>query len=360
MKKKKDAIENILFAVTGFSPAVITETVWALAHEKPSVIPSRVVVLTTAAGKETLKTQLFTPCSLFKNISVWEALRNDLSRSGHNVIGKLGFGLQDINVFFSRNPRTGTTVELSDILTPEDNAAMADQILEHLRRFTENPQTRVIASIAGGRKTMGALLFACMSLIGRETDRITHVLVNAPYDDPRHVPRFYFPVSGRAKAVPGPKPNIMLANIPFVPLRNRFKNIGSLPGGYNRLAAECSEVLKAGDIAPVKIAFDDAGLVLSVDNSPLKRPARLYFLLRYLVDINERKAWPVKQEAAVDDIKNYLHRNYPAQEGCATPDGDELRKRFYSLRHSLAAAGIHWSPGHRDNSLHLPPFQLKK
>jgi len=32
------------------SPAVLTETVWALAQEKPAVIPDRVIVLTTAAG----------------------------------------------------------------------------------------------------------------------------------------------------------------------------------------------------------------------------------------------------------------------------------------------------------------------
>lgn len=36
--------ECVLFAVLGMSPAVLTETVWALARESPSVIPHRVVV----------------------------------------------------------------------------------------------------------------------------------------------------------------------------------------------------------------------------------------------------------------------------------------------------------------------------
>ena len=42
--------EIVLLAVTGMSPAVLTETVWALAQERPPIIPNRVVVLTTLAA----------------------------------------------------------------------------------------------------------------------------------------------------------------------------------------------------------------------------------------------------------------------------------------------------------------------
>lgn len=41
-----DDREFILLAVTGSAVAVLTETVWALAHERPPVIPRRVVVVT--------------------------------------------------------------------------------------------------------------------------------------------------------------------------------------------------------------------------------------------------------------------------------------------------------------------------
>lgn len=41
---RADESERVLFAVLGMSPAVLTETVWALARETPSVIPHRVVV----------------------------------------------------------------------------------------------------------------------------------------------------------------------------------------------------------------------------------------------------------------------------------------------------------------------------
>ena len=42
---------NILLAVTGLSPQVVTETVWALAHEDPPWIPDAVQLLTTCAGR---------------------------------------------------------------------------------------------------------------------------------------------------------------------------------------------------------------------------------------------------------------------------------------------------------------------
>jgi len=48
---KKDSFKNILCCVIGTSPAVLTETVWCLAHQKHPVIPDEIVVLTTIRGK---------------------------------------------------------------------------------------------------------------------------------------------------------------------------------------------------------------------------------------------------------------------------------------------------------------------
>ena len=39
-----------LLAVTGLSPAIVTETIWALAQENPPILPDRVIFLTTATG----------------------------------------------------------------------------------------------------------------------------------------------------------------------------------------------------------------------------------------------------------------------------------------------------------------------
>ena len=51
----KSVNRAILIAGMGTSPAVLTETVWALAHQEHSVVSDEVVVITTKSGKEALR-----------------------------------------------------------------------------------------------------------------------------------------------------------------------------------------------------------------------------------------------------------------------------------------------------------------
>jgi hypothetical protein len=64
----RPAPETTLFAVVGFSPAILTETAWALAHEKPPVLPDRVVAVTSRLGREKIRQELF-------DSGAWEKLR---------------------------------------------------------------------------------------------------------------------------------------------------------------------------------------------------------------------------------------------------------------------------------------------
>jgi len=57
--------ETILLAVTGMSPAVLTETIWALANEAEPVLPDRVVVVTTAARARASPAGLLAPAERF-------------------------------------------------------------------------------------------------------------------------------------------------------------------------------------------------------------------------------------------------------------------------------------------------------
>ena len=52
----KSANRTILVAGMGTSPAVLTETVWALAHQAQPVVPDEIVVITTKSGKDALRT----------------------------------------------------------------------------------------------------------------------------------------------------------------------------------------------------------------------------------------------------------------------------------------------------------------
>jgi len=60
---KRPTRRRILIAGMGTSPAVLTETVWALAHQKKPVVPDEIVVLTTKPGKDALRTSVMSGAS---------------------------------------------------------------------------------------------------------------------------------------------------------------------------------------------------------------------------------------------------------------------------------------------------------
>lgn len=62
----KSANRTILIAGMGTSPAVLTETVWALAQQEQPVVPDEIVVITTKSGKDALRTAIMPETS-----SVW-------------------------------------------------------------------------------------------------------------------------------------------------------------------------------------------------------------------------------------------------------------------------------------------------
>src|SRR5579884_730965 len=266
--------EIVLFAVTGMSPAVITETIWALAHQKPAVLPDRIIVVTTVAGRTAIQRELF-------DTGIWDklcaALAPKIRVHPRSSVAPLRFGTtaDDIRVFTRADAR-GRSVELEDIRTPGDNEAAADFLLCQLRSFTENPDVRLICYIAGGRKTMGTLLYACLSLIGRETDRLTHVLVSEPYDDVRLRPRFYFPPQPAAKLLtpdgeklPAIKARIDLADVPFVPLRNLFREeLGRLPGGFLRLVDRCRRDVRRQLVESVRLLISRSQPLIEINGNP--------------------------------------------------------------------------------------------
>lgn len=231
--------ETILLAGIGMSPAILTETVWSLAHQKGPILPDKIVVVTTAPGRKAMEE------SLFDN-SEWNNMVAELNRKGIRTEGMLKFGEAQDHIRLL--PAASGVNNIEDITTPEESVASADFIMQTLREFTENPETRVIASIAGGRKTMSALMMSCMSLLGREQDRVCHVLVNAPYDRPDMDPPFYFPQKGVKHKCSGKTYNslnaqLQLIDIPFVRMRGWYEQkYRDIPASYSTLVRRFSGI----------------------------------------------------------------------------------------------------------------------
>lgn len=345
---------TVLLAVTGLSPAIVTETVWALAQEGRENIPTRVLFVTTGTGARKIEEQLFNPQATLGGISAWEALRKALGAGSDQLQA------EPTCILAAPNPNTGRMEPLEDIATPEQNSAAANLILEKVRAYVENPELRLVASIAGGRKTMGALLHAAMTLLARETDRITHVLVSAPFES---IPGFFFPtqpggaLADRSGQNHDPaKAEVHLADVPFVPLRNRFKELNQMPGTFEGLIRSFSNALKAD--VPSAVRLDYEGKRMEVDGQWIDCPRSVLFVTHFLLCARQKGVVLSDQKEAGSELLDWMEQGNP--KGVETqfiPCVDKrepaefIRKKLSDLRRSLEKAGVRWQVPARDLSL---------
>ena len=201
---------RILLAVTGLSPQILTETLYALAvADAPGFIPTEIHLLTTTTGRDLARTALLHPDG-----GQFHALLDDYPQ-----IGQPTFDKQHIHVIIGPDG-----APLVDIRTPEENASAANAITALVAELTRDEAAALHVSIAGGRKTMGFYLGYAFSLYARPQDRLSHVLVSSPFES--H-PDFFFPptkprrlTTRDNKHIDTAEAVVTLAEIPVVRLRH--------------------------------------------------------------------------------------------------------------------------------------------
>lgn len=200
----------VLICVTGLTPQVVTETVYALSTGTcgETTLPVAIHVLSTARGKALIETSLLGEDGQFSRLC------RDYGWRPHRI----AFGADHIHVI-----RNASGDPLDDIRDASSNAAAADFITAFIREQANGP-ARLHVSLAGGRKTMGYFSGYALSLYGRPTDQLSHVLVNAPFES--HPDFFYPPPSpitletADGNLVSTAEARVSLASIPFVRLRD--------------------------------------------------------------------------------------------------------------------------------------------
>ena len=151
MEKQK----HILLCVAGGTPAIITETLWALKERGERVDEIRVI--TTREGQRKVKHLL-----LDEKEGRFHRFLRDFPE-----VGNIKFDENSLYLLTRRgvgvpSPRDPDEERLEDILTDEDNDQVANQICEIVRELAADQSLRLHASVAGGRKTMGLYLMAAL------------------------------------------------------------------------------------------------------------------------------------------------------------------------------------------------------
>ncbi len=207
-------MKNILFAVCGLSPQVITEAFYALHQEGRRVDAIRVI--TTRSGKDIINAMLLSPV---------DGRYHQYLRDYGLDAGQIDFHAGHICTITDENGR-----EIDDIADENDNERFLKKCLELTFTLTNDPETAVFFLVAGGRKTMSSCLTVAAQMYGRRQDRIYHVLVSPEFESNRD---FFYPPSvpieielqdqkGQTYVKSTRYAEINLISMPFVSIRERL------------------------------------------------------------------------------------------------------------------------------------------
>lgn len=263
----KDFPRRVLLAVTGMSPQVVTETLYALVNEQ-DFVPTEIRLITTVLGRNRAERDL---------LDTHDGQFHAFCRE-YGLTGKIHFDASCITVICDE-----LGAPLPDIRTPEENSRAADEIAGIVQELCCDAMAALHVSIAGGRKSMGFFLGYALSLFARPQDRLSHVLVSEPFESNRD---FFFPsrmpkelVATDGRKLDASTARVMLADIPLVRLRS--VQLQQLQIGQTSYSAAVSAA-QAG-IAPfIELAFNLPRREILCGGQAVKLPPMEFALMLWL------------------------------------------------------------------------------
>jgi CRISPR-associated protein (TIGR02584 family) len=246
-------MRNVLLVSLGQTPQVVTETLWALAadprvSEERRFVPDELHLVTTCLGLARATPSLVDPGDRMETLRI-----------------KTGIAFPDAQIHVA-----GESGALEDLRDLEANFGFADRAMALIREVTEDADTRLHVSLAGGRKTMSFFMGYLLSMFGRRQDVLSHVLI-AP--ELERDPEFWWPQDDSGKG----RPAIELVEIPFLRLRDR------LPGPMLETSFRSAVAAFQSALDADRVMLDDARRVVSVGSGEVRLPEREYAFYRTLV-----------------------------------------------------------------------------
>lgn len=277
-------MKNILFLVTGMTPQIITETVWALAcdpNNDKKWLPDEIYVLSTEDGLNQIRSRLF-------DDGVFAQFKAD-----YPVLANIQFNDDSLILIKDREQ------VLSDLKTPLDNELTADLICQTVREFTSDDNVCLHVSIAGGRKTMGFYAGYALSLYGRSQDKMSHILVEPDFES---ATGFYYPTPNdyyveqkfTGKRLNAKNAKMWLADIPFVRLRS---SLGANAMVHHQKFSDVVNLLNI-NLASIKLVLNIKKRTVQINDMVCKLTPKefsVYLLAVKLLQNDEVLYYPSKE-----------------------------------------------------------------
>jgi CRISPR-associated protein (TIGR02584 family) len=192
-------VKNILVAVSGLTPQIISETFYCLAV-KNKIIIDEIIVITTSRGRDVILGR----DKEYNKKRKYPPLEKELARMCKMYELKIPSFKPKKNIICADEQ----SVELHDIRNDKDNILFPNKVCEVIKQKTGDKETVLHCTISGGRKTMSVDLAFALSLFGRMQDKLYHVLV----DESLEFSKFFPETKSEAK-------KLEIAEIPYVRLR---------------------------------------------------------------------------------------------------------------------------------------------
>ena len=204
--------KEIFIAVSGTTPQILTESLYYYYSEyyNKNRHFEKIVIITTKIGKKKL-------IDIILKNKILDKLEENLALKK----GSIPFTADDIIVVQGNDGRF-----LNDIRNTEDNDLIAKLIFSQVKKWTEDPETRVTASVAGGRKTMTSYLAAAFQLYGREQDEVIHIL--APTEKEQQDPNINAGIWFYPENPAHPDEKLDVAEIPILKIGRYYLDIKQL------------------------------------------------------------------------------------------------------------------------------------
>lgn len=317
---------HILLCVAGLTPQIVTETLYAITQQRHERV-DEIRVITTSDGWERINDALLHP----EHGQLYAFCRDyDIDPAS------IKFDKTMIALLSTPDGRT-----LDDIRSVEDNSNAANQICEMVQSLTHDPHTRLHASVAGGRKTMGIYLTVAMQLFGRVQDRLSHVLVSEHFET--HPNFYYIPPAPRVLDIQNRQgerigqvstedATIDLADIPFIRLRRVMSDWMRQGGGsYSAMVEQAQDDLDLLD-RPHTLRINRRSKTVLVANRRLtltERELFIYSLLAYYRQQNRGElGFVTLDEITVDDLEAVFRAITAARGDERSLDDADLVPRF--------------------------------